>query len=118
MTTPGTRRWFQFHLATAVVVVMIVAGILVAMELRLERKQSGDIGWSTVTESRGFPLPCWSHGVMTGEIVREGVRSWTDYNSTYFLLDALFVVAVLVAVTFFSESVVRRSGARARGPAA
>lgn len=117
MTQATPRRWFQFHLATFVVGVLIT-GALLAIELRT-REEYAALSFVVRFERRGFPCTYW---IATTEWAGSGnerheVDSFTEFKPWQVALDAAFVLVVLVAAAFVSEAFLRRSAAWVRKPA-
>lgn len=118
MTTPTPRRWFQFHLATAVLA-MLVTGALIPLELRIDRHVAETFSGIPIdrVEERGFPWVYsyqrffdadWGSTIVVGE---------KTFSVQHLLLDAVFGVLLVTAVAFTCEFILRRSVARSRGPA-
>lgn len=113
MTTPTTRRWFQFHLATALVV-MIAAGITVALQFRktdrvLSELHASDMPWLITREmslERGFPWTCWASYHRESETDSEVFPG--EFDIKFVLLDAAFTAALLIGIAFASEAIIRR----------
>jgi len=88
----GWRRFFQFHLSTAIIV-MVVAAILLWFNLRKY-------------EFRGNPVYGWPFPAAF--FTRNGMLV---YESDTLLLDILIAIGILVGIGLVSELVARRRAA-------
>ena len=124
MSEKRKRRWFRFHLLTAVLM-MVGAGIVLLLEFKAERSVTADGSWRTEIEQRGFPFVCWSKTVAVD--LKSNVRLvlQPDRQSTCnpdlpdgildafkFVLDGATATALLFAVAFTCESLLRRREGR------
>lgn len=129
MTQSTPRRWFQFHLATAVVVMIAASGLL-ALEFcewktfkvsalsymaSGKREIAGILEQEDITE-RGFPWTCWSRLYTRVDLVFEPPTEPDGvFNVKFLILNSVVIVLGLSALAFTTEFILRRSAARARG---
>ena len=102
-----TRRWFQFHLSTAVVV-MIVAGVLIWMNLRdigsySEERQTNSafaLLWHNYSERYcGWPY-CWHS--------RNSLMDPFHIIWTPFIIDSLIIIGIVIVIASALEYLIRR----------
>lgn len=132
MTTP--RRWFQVHLLTAVVM-MLALGVILAVELAprctIIELHIRDLPRHVETKFRGVPWSFYEEIVYCDQsgakIEYESWLEWDlrnkvmvpshDFDAQNAVLDGASVLVVVAAIAYITESILRRSAARARGPA-
>ncbi len=108
--TPARRRWFQFHLSTAIVLMFVAAGLL-WINVRIDPATivhlpyippDSNVTFSPplgVADCRGWPW--YFH-------MKPDVMSWYEWHYGPLLGDAAVVLAILVAVAFLCEWRIRR----------
>ena len=124
MTSSSKRPWFRFHLLTAVMM-MIAAGALLSLEMKVDREpRDDDFGsWQTVIERRGFPMVCWSRATYADKnlpgdrkVIRLGISllriPYQDSTWRYAAaaVDVLVFILALFAVAGLCESILRSRG--------
>ncbi len=111
-----SRRWFQIHLSTTVVL-MVGASILLGLNLvshemstdgeahdfmqKIHREQGVSGSWLAGFYSQGWPLTFRS-------VYNINNAGWPDWKMGNLLLDILGVFFILATLAFVSEIVIRR----------
>ena len=114
MSEKTKRRWFQFHLSTALVV-MLTAGVALALSLpeRAYYWSAHDhLAEESIGTVRGWPLAFHIVRMQLagdGEVFYIPCPSW-NYSNLF--IDIASTLAALVAVAILSEAIIRRREAR------
>ena len=100
------RPRFKFHLLTAVMM-MVTAGAVLGLNIR---DRDGMRGWPC---DMSYPLIVRDSEEGTIEIAEQTARPHRmQFNPTGLLADVLVAIAILAAIAFVSESILRRREAR------
>jgi len=112
MSDKRARRWFQFHLSTAVLM-MLVVGAMSWLEMHEHRFKLQVIGdnegpYPEYIVMRGWPVMMGRETIDKNGIVTELPWSTEATVLGYFTLDLLCFLSILAATGFVSEYIIRR----------